>query len=241
MNQQIFLLLLSYWLFSIAVMVWGAYSAYQDMTNWGLKRENKEVAEFMRQFLARLWSEAMKGMNGYSRANILVMLIPISFLVIISPPLIFPFEGIGFLITIPNKLKRLKKKREDEKIKFDFNIFNYAIELMDNEYFKDDFKNAFKVVEEDKAIIEQHHSAGMFCRNAFALWDATKSINKFFTLNGITHPDEMSSMLLKAFHRKLNHIPYSVPQMIEEYNKNYNDNPSPSDVMYIPVEDVIKN
>ena len=108
---------------------------------------------------------------------------------------------------------------------------------MNKDFFSDDFKNAFKRTDEYTAVINEHHHAGMFLRNGLALWDTNRSLTRFFILNGITHADDMSSILLRAFHRELNGIPFKTKDIIKEKFEN----PNPDSGSDIPVETIIQN
>lgn len=52
-------------------------------------------------------------------------------------------------------------------------------------------------------MIRYHHGLGMWLRNNWGLWGGSR-LQKYFTGRGITHPDEMSSVILFHYHDWLN-------------------------------------
>jgi hypothetical protein len=73
---------------------------------------------------------------------------------------------------------------------------------------------------ENSALIAAHHSLGWDIRNAWGLWAQNSNIYKWFINNDIQHPDDMSSIILICFHRKMNDKEWDVKELIQEY-KNY--------------------
>ncbi|MBW2276156.1 MAG: hypothetical protein JRF63_01620 [Deltaproteobacteria bacterium] len=51
--------------------------------------------------------------------------------------------------------------------------------------------------------IEFHHGLGTALRNCWGLWAGGSDLAGWFAKQGITHPDDMSSIVLTSFHRKL--------------------------------------
>jgi len=52
--------------------------------------------------------------------------------------------------------------------------------------------------------IELHHGLGTALRNCWGLWAGGSDLAAWFAEQGITYPDDMSSIVLTSFHRKLN-------------------------------------
>ncbi|OMP29730.1 DUF6794 domain-containing protein [Mangrovimonas sp. DI 80] len=96
-----------------------------------------------------------------------------------------------------------------------------AIEYLDCEWSESD-KTEFKDKEESYAVTELHFGTGQGIRNGWGLWKGKNRISKFFKSKGIFHPDDMSSIILTSFHRKLNEKPIDLKTQIEYY-KNYWD------------------
>lgn len=51
--------------------------------------------------------------------------------------------------------------------------------------------------------IEFHHGLGTALRNCWGLWAGGSALAQWFVERGIQHPDDMSSIVLTSFHRKL--------------------------------------
>jgi len=82
---------------------------------------------------------------------------------------------------------------------------------------KEDFKNKT----EKDAVTELHFGTGQAIRNNWGLWEKRKnSIKRYFTRHGIYHPDDISSIILTSYHRKLNNKPIDLDKQIESY-KDY--------------------
>lgn len=94
-----------------------------------------------------------------------------------------------------------------------------AIEYLTCEWSESD-KTEFKTKEEDKALTELHFGTGMGIRNGWNLWKGKNQISRFFKSKGISHPDDMSSIILTSFHRHLNNKPIDLDSQIEYY-KSY--------------------
>jgi hypothetical protein len=64
-----------------------------------------------------------------------------------------------------------------------------------------------------------HYSFGTWIRNVWGLWDATP-LRFHFLERGVLHPDDMSSIILTSYYRKLTGKPLNVQQQID-YFYNY--------------------
>ncbi len=80
----------------------------------------------------------------------------------------------------------------------------------------------FAKAAEDKATVCAHHGLGMTLRNELGLWGKNK-LTEYFKRLGISHPDDMSGILLTCFHRKLNGNPYAIDGQVEKYKKYWAD------------------
>lgn len=68
----------------------------------------------------------------------------------------------------------------------------------------------------ESEIISLHHTLGRKLRNQWGLW--TKStLKEYFKNLGITHPDDMSGIILTSFHRHLNGLPLNLENQIQKY------------------------
>jgi hypothetical protein len=52
-------------------------------------------------------------------------------------------------------------------------------------------------------MIHYHHNLGMWMRNNWRLWGGSR-LQKYFADKGVTHPEEMSSVVLYLYHDWLN-------------------------------------
>lgn len=67
-----------------------------------------------------------------------------------------------------------------------------------------------------KDVVGLHHTIGGRLRNELQLWHDSV-IAKWFQSLGIHHSDDMSSIILKSFHRKLNDEPINLEEQVQHY------------------------
>jgi len=82
---------------------------------------------------------------------------------------------------------------------------------------------------------QYHFGLGMGMRNEWGLWGGSR-LAKWFNAQGITHPDDMSGIILHSFWRHLNGKPITLEQQVkyyQDYWKNQKDaqRTSPGDVL----------
>ena len=58
---------------------------------------------------------------------------------------------------------------------------------------------------------------GMGMRNGWNLWEGKNNLSKYFRNMGIFHPDDISSIIIESFHRKLNNEPILLSQQVKYY------------------------
>jgi hypothetical protein len=63
----------------------------------------------------------------------------------------------------------------------------------------------------------------MGIRNGWELWKGKNQISRFFKSKGISHPDDMSSIILTSFHRELNNKPIDLDEQIGVYKEYWNE------------------
>lgn len=85
------------------------------------------------------------------------------------------------------------------------------------------FKNKFKNLEESKAITMAHFGLGRRIRNGWHLWDAENDLYNYFKAKSILNPEDISSILLRSFHRKLNNLEVDFDKQIEHYMVSYEE------------------
>lgn len=76
----------------------------------------------------------------------------------------------------------------------------------------------FKLKAESDAVASTHHTVGKWIRNEWGLWTGSQ-LKDYFVKKGITHPDEMTAVIICAFHRHLNGKPLNIESEIERVMK----------------------
>ena len=82
----------------------------------------------------------------------------------------------------------------------------------------------FKEAEEDDAVNQSHHGLGTWIRNNWGLWEENGQLHEYFTKLGLHHPDDMSSVILKSYHRHLNHKELVLDEQIKYYIEYWKKN-----------------
>jgi hypothetical protein len=96
---------------------------------------------------------------------------------------------------------------------------NDAISYLDCKW-SDVDKEEFKNRDEEDAVAELHFGTGQAIRNNWGLWKRGKNrLEVFFNLRGISHPDDISSIILTSFHRHLNDKDIELKAQIIEYKE----------------------
>ena len=73
-------------------------------------------------------------------------------------------------------------------------------------------------------IEELHHSLGRHIRNEWKLWEPESKLHKFFVEEyGLGHADDMSGIILYAFHARVMNKEYDPRQTAHEYQKFWSD------------------
>lgn len=80
---------------------------------------------------------------------------------------------------------------------------NDALTYMDCVW-TDKEKEDFKSKTESDAVADAHFAAGQGIRNGWDLWKGKNSLYRQFSSKGIKHPEDISSIILTSFHRRLN-------------------------------------
>jgi hypothetical protein len=74
----------------------------------------------------------------------------------------------------------------------------------------------FQETPEEYIPIYFHHGLGRYLRNNWELWHGSPLAQYFHDL-GVSHPDDMSSVILLSFYRKLHGKPILLEQQIERH------------------------
>lgn len=67
-------------------------------------------------------------------------------------------------------------------------------------------------------LIECHHGLGQWIRNNWGLWAGGPLLDHMKSL-GFTHPDDMSSSLIKEYWVRMNQQPSEIDEDIKEYKE----------------------
>ncbi|MBS1517927.1 MAG: hypothetical protein JSS91_07555 [Bacteroidetes bacterium] len=84
-------------------------------------------------------------------------------------------------------------------------------------------KNEFRNTEEVKAVAGKHFSWGLYLRNNWGLWSFSSGISLYFLKTGVFHADDMSSIILTSFHRRLNGKDIRLDEQIKFYKEYRKD------------------
>ena len=90
-----------------------------------------------------------------------------------------------------------------------------------DQMFDDTAKYTFVTLPEDIATSRLHHGVGRWIRNNWGLWGSGQLKTELID-SGFVHPDDMSSVLLKAYHRKLNGKPLNLKEDAKAYQAYWN-------------------
>ena len=82
----------------------------------------------------------------------------------------------------------------------------------------DEEKKALKEIEEDHIALF-HHTWGQEIRNDWSMWEKDTPLVNSFKVMGISHPDDMSGIILRSAHRKLNNKPIKLSEQVKKYQE----------------------
>lgn len=74
--------------------------------------------------------------------------------------------------------------------------------------------------DEQRTVATLHFGLGLQLRNKWGLWKANNRLVEYFNSLGITHPDDMSGIILTTYYRQLNEKEINLDQQIKYY-KDY--------------------
>ncbi len=91
-----------------------------------------------------------------------------------------------------------------------------------NSFWKDSLKNEVKKLSEEDFIGEAHFGFGRWTRNNWGLWAGSR-LAIYFRNYGIPHPDNMSSIILRSYHRSLKNKNKGFEGQINKYLKFFEE------------------
>lgn len=112
------------------------------------------------------------------------------------------------------------KDKENTKPNNLSECFEYLDKMLDN---SEDIE-WFKTTSEDDAVIQSHHGLGRWMRNNWELWVEESNLHQYFRKLGLHHADDMSSVILTSYHRKLNDRELALDSQIKEYIEFWKEN-----------------
>lgn len=75
--------------------------------------------------------------------------------------------------------------------------------------------NTWLKLSENSAIIDAHSSVGRWIRNKWGFWTGEGELFNWFKSNDINHPDDMSSIILRSYHRFKNNKEIKLNEQFE--------------------------
>lgn len=93
-----------------------------------------------------------------------------------------------------------------------------------DQMFDDTSKYTFMTLPEAIATTRLHFGFGMWIRNNWGLW-GNSELKQALQDSGFVHPDDMSSVVLKSYHRRLNHKPLPIREEAMKYREYWNRAP----------------
>ena len=91
--------------------------------------------------------------------------------------------------------------------------------IMSNSTDEEWFKNS----NEDEAIIATHHGLGEYIRNNWGLWTNKDKLYAYLNKLGLWHADDMSTFILRSFHRLLNNKELDLNKQIEVFIEHWKE------------------
>ncbi len=79
-----------------------------------------------------------------------------------------------------------------------------------------DTKDSIKKMETKKEMIKYHFYLSFWMRNNWGLWRGSR-LKEYFISMGITHPDDMSGIILECYYRQLHNQDWELDKQIKHY------------------------
>ncbi len=91
-----------------------------------------------------------------------------------------------------------------------------------DKFYSDSLKTEIKKLNENDYVGDYHFGTGFWMRNNWALWKGSR-LSRFFNRRGIKHPDDMSSIVLLSYHRKLSGKEIELKKQVSEYKEYWRE------------------
>ena len=118
-----------------------------------------------------------------------------------------------------------KDPREKDGLYIPKNLPDALVEM--DKMLTSEFKKEFQASKESK-LSSYHFSLGMWMRNNWGLWAGSR-LYKSLAQEGLSHPDDMSGVLLKEYWLKLNKKPSQLKQQVSFYKRYWQVTMHPRD------------
>lgn len=92
-----------------------------------------------------------------------------------------------------------------------------------NSFWNDSVKLSIKTMNEGDFVAESHFGIGMWMRNNWGLWSSSR-LSSYFSSLYVFHPDDMSGIILRSYHRKLNNKDLKLEEQIRLYQEYWEKN-----------------
>lgn len=142
--------------------------------------------------------------------------------------LIAALAGIIYTHASQDLQAQEKKSKKEQKQEY---LENIKKDSIDGVYIPTDLNDCFKQIDgfwvdsiktqvrkmtEDDFTAEAHFGFGMWIRNNWRLWGGSR-LSTYFNELGISHPDDMSSIILTSYHRYLMGLDIKLEEQIRYY------------------------
>ena len=88
-------------------------------------------------------------------------------------------------------------------------------------FWTDSLKNEVKNMSENDFVGEYHFALGQWTRNNWGLWSGSR-LRSYFCDMEVFHPDDMSGIILKSYHRYLGQKEIKLEEQVEFYHDFWN-------------------
>ena len=102
-----------------------------------------------------------------------------------------------------------------------------------DKFYSDSLKTEIKKIDESDFVGDYHFGTGLWIRNNWNLWKGSR-LSRFFKRNGIKHPDDMSSIVLVSYHRKLTGKEIGFRNQVSEYKEYWKESKKMYDLAKLP-------
>ncbi len=75
----------------------------------------------------------------------------------------------------------------------------------------------FMNADEEDAVVQSHHGLGRWIRNNWGLWSKDSKLYEYLFNLGLTHADDMSSVILTSYHRHLHKKELELDEQVQHY------------------------